>query len=60
MGEKLKNTRRAIGLTQRQLAVEIGCNAKDISRWENEKVEPGVLTVKKIAKILGCRIDDLV
>ena len=43
-------------MTQGQLAEAIGCRVKDISRWENGHVEPGVLTVKKIAQVLGCSI----
>lgn len=60
MGEKLKAARQAAGMTQRQLAEAIGCLVKDVSRWENGHVEPKVLTVKKMARILNCRIDDLV
>lgn len=47
-------------MTQGQLAEAIGCRVKDISRWENGHVEPGVLTVKKIAQVLGCSMDELV
>ena len=46
-------------MTQGQLAEAIGCRVKDISRWENGHVEPGVLTVKKIAQVLGCSMDEL-
>ena len=47
-------------MTKGQLAEAIGCRGKDISRWENGHVEPGVLTVKKIAQVLGCSMDELV
>lgn len=60
MGEKLKAARQATGMTQAQLAEVLGCRVKDISRWENGHVEPGVLTVKKMAQALNCRMDDLV
>ena len=60
MGEKLKAARQAAGMTQGQLAEAIGCRGKDISRWENGHVEPGVLTVKKKAQVLGCSMDELV
>lgn len=60
MGEKLKRARQAAGMTQKQLADILGCKVKDISRWENGHVEPGVLTVKKMAQALGCSMDDLV
>ena len=60
MGEKLKDARLRAGLTQSQLAAAIGCVQKDISRWEAGVVEPGVLTAKKIATVLGCKLDDIV
>lgn len=60
MGEKLKAARLATGMTQAQLAEKIGCLSKDVSRWENGHVEPGVMTAKKIAQVLGCKIDDIV
>lgn len=60
MGEKLKAARQRAGMTQMQLAQAIGCYQKDVVRWELGKVEPGVLTVKKMAQALGCKMDDLV
>lgn len=60
MGEKLRAARQAAGMTQTQLAEAIGCKQKDVSRWEAGTVEPGVLTVKKMAQALGCSMDDLV
>ena len=60
MGEKLKQARQAAGMTQAQLAEAIGCKQKDVSRWEAGLIEPGVLTVKKMAQALGCSMDDLV
>lgn len=59
MGDKLKEARRAAGMTQAQLAERIGCLQKDISRYESGR-EPGALTLKKIAIALGCSMDDLV
>lgn len=60
MGEKLRVARQAAGMTQVQLAEAIGCKQKDVSRWEAGLIEPGVLTVKKMAQALGCSMDDLV
>ena len=59
MGEKLKQTRIAAGLTQKQLAEIIGGTQVDISRWEAGR-EPGALTLKKLAEALGCRMEDIV
>lgn len=60
MGEKLRAAREAAGMTQQELAEKIGVQQRDISRWENCRREPGVLTVKKMARALGCSMDDLV
>lgn len=60
MGEKLKQARQRAGLTQAELAQIMGCKQKDISRWEAGQIEPGVLTVKKMAQALNCSMDDLV
>jgi len=60
MGEKLREARQRAGMTQAQLAAAIGCKQKDVSRWEAGQIEPGVLTVKKMAQVLGCSMDDLV
>lgn len=60
MGEKLRSARKAAGMTQVQLADALGCHQKDIARWEAAAVEPGVMTVKAMARILGCSMDDLV
>ena len=60
MGEKLKAARLAAGLTQTQLAEAVGCKQKDISRYESGLHEPGALTLKKIAQVLGCSMDVLV
>lgn len=60
MGEKLKAARLAAGMTQQNLADALGCKVKDVSRWENGHVEPRALTLKKMAQVLGCSMDDLV
>lgn len=58
-GEKLAKVRKEKGFTQKQLAEEMGVYQKDISRWEQGKIEPGVFTLKKICEILGASADEL-
>jgi transcriptional regulator with XRE-family HTH domain len=60
MGEKLRAARKAAGMTQAELAEKVGQQQRDISRWENGLVEPGVLIVKAMAQALGCKMEDLV
>lgn len=59
MGEKLREARKAAGLSQAQLAEKVGCSQHHISRWEAGQ-EPKALTLKKLALALGCSMDDLV
>lgn len=60
MGEKLKVARLAAGLTQAQLAKMVGCSQHHISRWENCERGPTAQNLKKLAKALGCSMDELV
>lgn len=41
VGANLKAAREARELTQKQVAEAIGVTNRDVSRWENGKVEPG-------------------
>lgn len=58
-GENLAKARKEKGFTQKQLAEELGVYQKDISRWEQGKIEPGVLTLKKICEVMGVSSDEL-
>lgn len=60
-----KNNLRAVrlnrGYTQGELAEKVGLkNAHSIANYENGRVkEPNIVTVRKMAKVLGVRIDYL-
>lgn len=47
-------------MTQVQLAEKIGVNPVTMSRWMNGVRTPTVYAMKRIARALGCTIDDLV
>lgn len=51
-GSKLKEARKGKKLTQDELANKIGVSSSMISRYEAEKNEPDIETMKKISKIL--------
>ena len=55
----IATARIAAGLTQAQLAASVGCAQKDISRWENGSRNPKTDSLQKIAKVLGCTMEDL-
>ena len=58
-GSTIGRLRLEHGLTQRQLADKIGCQQKDVSRWEHGGRNPGAASLVKLAAALGCTIDEL-
>jgi transcriptional regulator with XRE-family HTH domain len=57
-GERLKALRQNAGLTQDQLAQQVGLYRESIARLENGTRDPGWNTVQAICRVLGvdCRI----
>ena len=55
----ITNLRLAKGWTQEQLATEVGCLRKDISRWERGERRPSIGSAIKLARALDCKIEDL-
>ena len=53
MRTELKIARLRNGLTQRQLAEQIGVGFKEVSHWEVGDRTPTVQTIKKLGTILG-------
>ena len=53
LGEKIKNSRLADGMTQRELASRIGCNVTTVSRWEHDKFKPSHDEMLKLCEILS-------
>lgn len=52
--------RIARGLTQAQLAELIGCPHQSINKWETGKNKPGMQSLIKLSRALGCGVDDLI
>ncbi len=50
----VKTMRKFMGMTQEQLAEKMGCEPVFISRIENNKTNPTIKTMEKIADALGC------
>ena len=55
----LKEKRTNVGLTQESVAKVIGTSRVTIARWESGIHEPGFETLRKLAKMYSCSIDDL-
>jgi transcriptional regulator with XRE-family HTH domain len=56
IGPKLKQVRLLKGLTMRDLAREAGCSESLLSKIENDKANPSLTTLHRIAMALGTSI----
>ncbi len=59
IGTEIKKRREEKGLTQAELAKEVGCDRTNITHYEIGNKVPTVPMGKAIAKVLGCTVDDL-
>ncbi|HEX0027635.1 helix-turn-helix transcriptional regulator [Streptococcus pyogenes] len=57
---KLKELRKAKGVTQLELAEAIGITTRIVVRWESGKVDMHLMTALKVAKFLGTTLDNLI
>lgn len=55
----IKARRLEAGLTQAQLAKKLNVDQTAVSRWESGETKPLKKYHKKLAKTLGCTVDEL-
>jgi DNA-binding XRE family transcriptional regulator len=58
-GQRLKAYRVAAGLTQHELAAQIGLRMQTLANYEHELRLPGWLTIRKLIRVLGVGVVDL-
>ena len=58
-GEYIYQKRKALGLTQEQLAEAVGVDKRSVSDWENDKKMPMTEKLGKIAKALHTSVSEL-
>lgn len=56
---KIRELRLRAGMTQAQLAKKMNVDQSAVSRWESGDTEPLKKIRKKLAKVLGCTVEDL-
>ncbi len=56
---RIQELRKNAGLTQMELATSLGLIQSMISDWERELYLPKARDLPRLAKILGCTINDL-
>lgn len=47
-------------MSQTELAKQIGVKSNTLCQYENGKRSPNIQTLKKIAQVLNCTVDDLI
>ena len=51
-GNKIKDLRTKVGMTQKELAEKLHVSFQTVSRWEKDENEPDISTLKSISKWL--------
>ena len=59
LGKKIKQLRCRAGLTQEQLAQQLGIAPQSVSKWENAVAMPDITALPLLAEIFGVTIDEL-
>lgn len=57
--EKLKNSRKSVGLSQEQLAEKLCVSRQAVTKWESGRGIPDIENIKAISKLLDVSIDYL-
>ena len=60
MAQTIRQARRARGWTQLQLATRLGVTPVTVYNWERGYSEPRVSQFRRLARLLGASMDELV
>lgn len=60
IGHRLRAARELAGLTQEQVAAELGVHSVTVSRWESQGVNARSDTLVRLAKLYGRNVDSLI
>jgi len=59
LGKRIAQNRKQLGLTQDQLAEQLGVTAQAVSKWENDQSCPDITMLPRLAAIFGITTDEL-
>ena len=59
LNNKLEEIRKSVGMTQLELSESANVSRKSINAIENGIYVPSTVLALKIAKTLGCKVEDL-
>ena len=60
VGKNIKKFRTEKGLTQEEIAEKLTVTRQALSNWENEKTQPDIDTLQKIAQILEVSVEEII
>lgn len=60
VGKHIRKYRAAKKITQEQLAEHLNVTRQAVSNWENEKTQPDIDMLQKIAQILEVSVEELI
>lgn len=59
LGNNISERRKAMGLTQEELASKLGVSAQAVSKWENNLSCPDISLLPDISKLFSISVDEL-
>ena len=59
IGERIKDFRKIRGMTQNDLADEMGVSVQSVSKWETDKCSPDISLLVPLSTVLGISTDTL-
>ena len=59
LAANIQKFRKKRGLTQEELAKQLGVTFQAVSKWENAKTAPDILFLPTMADLFECHIDEL-
>lgn len=59
LGEKLRTARTKAGLTQEQVAEQLGVSRQTVSNWENNRTYPDIVSVVRLSSLCDLSLDTL-
>lgn len=59
LGKNISEKRKAKGMTQEELAANLGVSPQAVSKWENNLSCPDIALLPEISKLFGISVDEL-
>ena len=60
VSKNIKKFRKQSGLTQEQLAEQMHLTRQAISNWENDKCQPDIESVARLAEVFGVSVEEMI